>query len=685
MAQTAESSRFINRELSWLDFNERVLALAEDPSTPLLERVKFLAIFAANLDEFYMVRVAGLKQQEETGLRTRSADGLLPFEQLDEIARKVRPMVRRHADLFCGRVLPALRESGVEVVRWRELDDRQRKEVDELFAHQIFPVLTPLAVDPGHPFPYISNLSLNLAVIVRDPQSTTSGFARVKVPPLLDRFVGLSDEGVFVPIEDVIAGNLEQLFPGMEIIEHHAFRVTRNADIEVDDDVAEDLMKAIEQELHKHRFRPAVRLEIEEDMPHHVLRLLQRELEVEDQDVNSLPGPLHLGGLWDLYALDRPDLKDDPITPATPTALITGDDKPMDIFEKLKTTDVLLHHPYHSFSTSVQRFIEQAAEDPNVLAIKQTLYRTSDDESPIVDSLIDAARAGKQVVVLVELKARFDERANINWARTLEAAGCHVVYGLVGLKTHAKLSLVVRQEGDFLRRYVHVGTGNYNPRTARIYEDLGLLTFDAQITADVGALFNYLTGFSRQESYRSLILAPHEMREQIVSRIQLETEHAKADDPARIVMKMNSLVDETVVDALYKASQAGVEIDLIIRGICALRPGVEGLSENIRVRSILGRFLEHSRIYSFLNGGDPELYIGSADMMHRNLDRRVEVLVRVGADEIKERLQQTLDMALEANIGVWTLSNEGAWHRQDGDGQQINLQETLLERTKTDA
>ena len=678
--------RFLNRELSWLDFNERVLNLAEDVDTPLLERVKFLAIFATNLDEFYMVRVAGLKRQEAAGLRTRSADGLFPSEQLDAIARKIRPIVARHSADFCGEVMPALREVGVEVLRWKDLDDRQKKELDELFTDQIFPVLTPLALDPGHPFPYISNLSLNLAVIVRDPTDGSSHFARVKVPPLLDRFVALSDDGVFVPVEDVIAANLEQLFPGMEILEHHAFRVTRNADFELDDDVTEDLMQAIEEELNKRRFSPAVRLEIEEDMSHYVLNLLQRELEVGDQDVHALPGPLHLGGLWDLYKLDRPDLKDETFSPVTQPDLSSADEKGVDIFEVLKEKDILVQHPYQSFTSSVQRFIEQAADDPNVLAIKQTLYRTSGD-SPIVNALIDAAEAGKQVVVLVELKARFDERANINWARALEKSGCHVVYGLVGLKTHSKLCLVVRQEGDHLCRYVHVGTGNYNPGTARIYEDLGLLTADQQLAADVSELFNFLTGYSLQKSYRSLIVAPHEMREQIISRIQLESERAKAGEPARVVMKLNSLVDEAIIDALYKASQTDVQVDLIVRGICSLRPGVEGLSENIRVRSILGRFLEHSRVMLFLNGGEEDVFIGSADLMHRNLDRRVEAFVKIKSEAVKVQLKSILELALLDNSSSWTLGPDGTWTREHPwpDHTRLALQETLMQHAGADA
>ena len=675
--------RFLNRELSWVDFNARVLDLARDTSTPLLERIKFVAIFASNLDEFYMVRVAGLKRQAAAGLRKRSPDQMLPEEQVDAISNRVRPLVRAHAEVFRKDLMPALREAGVQVLRWKDLDDRQRKEMDELFADRIFPILTPLAVDPAHPFPFISNLSLNLAVIVRDPVLGSTHFARVKMPPLLDRFVALSDEGVFVPVEDVIAANLEDLFPGMEIVEHHAFRVTRNADIQIDDDVTDDLLVAMEQELRKRRASPCVRLEVEEDMPYRVLDLLKRELQIDDQDVHTLTGPLHLGGLWDLYAIDRPDLKDEPFSGITPPLLATTED-PTDVFAVIREHDVLLHHPYHSFSTSVQEFIEQAAEDPDVLAIKQTLYRTSGD-SPIVDALIQAAEAGKQVVVMVELKARFDESANINWARALERSGCHVVYGLVGLKTHSKLCLVVRNEGDTLRRYAHVGTGNYNPRTARIYEDLGLLTAEPQLTADVGDLFNFLTGYSMQKSYRSLIVAPGEMREQIVSRIQLEAERTKAGGQGRTIMKMNALVDEAVIDALYIASQTGVQIDLIVRGPCSLRPGVPGLSENIRVRSILGRFLEHSRIYYFFNGGAEDFYIGSADMMHRNLDRRVEALAKISDPAVKDQLSDILDTSLEANVGVWNLQPDGRWQpiEPTSDETLVDAQTALMRRSLT--
>ena len=677
--------RFLNRELSVLDFNARVLAMAEDGFAPLLERAKFLAIFASNIDEFYMVRVAGLKRQLEAGMVGKSPDGLTPREQLGEISNKIEPMVRRHAELFRDEVMPGLAKAGITIVRYEELDEEQCRELGDLFLRKIFPIVTPLAVDPGHPFPYISNLSLNLAVIVRDPQEDRTHFARVKVPPLLPRFVRLKESDVFVPLEDVIAAHLHHLFPGMEVVEHYTFRVTRNADIEVSEFDAEDLLRALEDELRKRRFMPAVRLEIEDGMPPHVLELLSRELDVAVRDMHPLPSPLDLSALWQLYELDRPDLKDEPFQPVTHPPLLETEDGPVDIFQVLARDDILVHHPYDSFATSVQRFIEQAAEDPNVLAIKQTLYRTS-GQSPIVDALISAAESGKQVVVLVEIKARFDEKANINWARALERAGCHVVYGVLGLKTHSKLCLVVRQEGDHLRRYAHVGTGNYNPKTARLYEDMGLLTSDQELGADVSDLFNYLTGYSRRHNYTSLIVAPHALRDRMIQLIDREAKAAADGTEARIVMKMNGLADERIVDSLYSASRAGVKIDLIVRGICTLRPGVAGMSENIRVRSILGRFLEHSRIFYFRNG-DEQVYMGSADMMHRNLDRRVEALVKVKREEVRRRLRSVLDLALEDNTTAWALQPDGSWSRlAPTNGEpEVSQQVELMRRAIGDA
>lgn len=674
-------ARYLNRESSDLQFKTRVLEIAEDPSQPLLERVKFLAIVANNLDEFYMVRVAGLKRQQAAGLGTLSADGLTPTQQLSMISGEVAALMERHARAFTKDVMPALNSRGVRLRRWRELTPEQHEEAGQIFRERVFPILTPLAVDPGHPFPYISNRSLNLAVFVQDEKGKVH-FARVKVPPLLPRFVALKgEEPCFVPLEDVIAANLGELFQGMRILEWHTFRVTRDAELEVDDDGAEDLLSALEQELSRRRFSRATRLEVEKDTPEQLLQLLMRELGVGEEDVFAVPGPLDLSALMQFYDLDRPDLKDTPFQPANNPDLVKPDDSAADVFSVLRTKDVLVHHPYESFANSVQLFIEQAAADPDVLAIKQTLYRTSGD-SPIVDALIEAAEEGKQVVVLVEIKARFDEIANINWARALEKAGCHVVYGLIGLKTHCKLCMVVRREGDVLRRYVHIGTGNYNPATARVYEDIGLLTADEKLGADIGNLFNYLTGYSRHESYASLLVAPHEMRRRMLGLIQREAKSARRGEPARIIFKMNALVDEAIIDALYEASQAGVDIDVICRGICALRPGVPGLSENIRVRSIVGRYLEHSRMYYFGNGGEEQLYMGSADMMHRNLDRRVEVLVRVDSQPIRKRLLDVLGLALADNVGAWTLGPTGEWRKLSPgpDEARHELQKELMGR-----
>src|ERR1700722_8262662 len=624
--------RYLNRELSWLDFNARVLALAADTSLPLLERAKFLAIFASNLDEFYMVRVAGLKRRDEMGLSVRSADGLTPREQLRRIGERTQQLASRHARVFLDSVRPALAGEGILIVTWDDLDDDERAELSTYFHEQVFPVLTPLAVDPAHPFPFVSGLSLNLAITVIYPDDGAQHFARVKVPDNVNRFVELgSREGVegvvrFLPMEELIAAFLPVLFPGMEIAEHHAFRITRNADMEVEEDRDEDLLQALERELARRRFGSPVRLEVSDDMTEHMLELLLRELDVHPGDVIQVPGLLDLSSLWQIYGVDRPALKDPAFVPATNPAFADRE-TPKSIFATLREGDVLVHHPYDSFSTSTQRFIEQAAADPNVLAIKQTLYRTSGD-SPIVRALIEAAAAGKQVVALVEIKARFDEQANIRWARALEQAGVHVAYGLVGLKTHCKTCLVVRREGSVIRRYCHIGTGNYNSKTARLYEDIGLLTADPDIGADLTDLFNTLTGYSRKVSYRNLLVAPHGIRTGIIERINREIAAHRETGNGHIRLKMNSLVDEQVLDALYRASQAGVRIEIVVRGICALRPGVEGFSENISVRSILGRFLEHSRIIHF--HAIDEFWIGSADMMHRNLDRRGEGLCQGG-------------------------------------------------------
>jgi polyphosphate kinase len=678
--------RFINRELSRIDFNARVLALTEDSSIPLLERLKFLAIFASNLDEFYMVRVAGLKRQAEVGIVARSPEGKTALEQLAEIAEKVHPLVQRHAEIFSSDVMPALAAKGVRILRWSDLGPTAKTTLEKLFRERIFPVLTPLAVDSGHPFPYISNLSLSLAVQVRDRRAERTHFARVKVPGVLPRFVSTPEEEAFVPLEDLIAAHLDQLFPGMDIVEHHAFRVTRNADLEINDDGAEDLLQLLEEELQRMRFSPAVRLETERSMPEHVLDLLMRELEIEPVDVHRLPGLLDLGGLWPLYEIDRRDLKDEPFHPPPYPAFPASEDGFVDVFAEVRQRDLLVHHPYDSFSSTVERFIEQAATDPDVLAIKQTLYRTSGD-SPIIDALIEAAESGKQVVVLVEIKARGDERANIGWARTLEKAGCHVVYGLLGLKTHAKLCLVVRQEASVLRRYVHFGTGNYNPKTARNYEDLGILTTNPDIGSEVSHLFNYLTGYSLRPHYRSLVVAPQDMRKRIISLIEREAEHSSEGHPGRVVIKVNGLVDERVIDAIYRGSQAGVRFDLWVRSMCSLRPGVAGLSENVRVRSIVGRFLEHSRIFYFHNRGKEEVYMGSADLMERNLDRRVEVLVRVESAPLKARLKALLELGFSDNSCAWVLDQDGNWTRlQPGDEEEgINQQEELMKRAGGDA
>ena len=672
--------RFIDRELSWLAFNQRVLELAENQDLPLLERTKFLAIFASNLDEFYMVRVAGLKRRIATGIAVRAASGMLPREVHDAVLTTSRGLMVRQADLFRHELMPALSEEGIEMVRWDELSDAEKVDMAELFDHRVFPVLTPLAVDPAHPFPYISGLSLSLAVIVRNPETDAELFARVKVPEMLPRFIQVGPQR-FTPLEDVIAAHLDRLFPGLEVQQHHTFRVTRNEDVEVEEDDAENLLKALERELMRRRFGPPVRLEVEHTIDEHVLDLLVRELGVSDSEVFRLAGPLDLTGLWTLVGLDRDDLKDPAFVPKTNRELAEVETASApDVLAAMKHGDVLLHHPYDSFSTSVQRFLEQAANDRKVLAIKQTLYRTSGD-SPIVDALIEAAHAGKQVLALVEIKARFDEEANISWARKLERAGVHVVYGLVGLKTHCKLSMVVRDEGDILRRYCHIGTGNYHPKTARLYEDLGLLTCDPVVGEDVANLFNRLAGYAMNTEYHRLLVAPHSIRSGLIERVEREIEHQRAGRQARIRFKCNSIVDEKVIDSLYRASQAGVEVDVLVRGICALRPGVPGLSETIRVRSILGRFLEHSRVYEFANDGQTEVFIGSADMMHRNLDRRVETLVSITTEEHIDEISNLLDLSFDAATSSWHLDGAGDWtgvHTSDTGAPLRDLQNYLI-------
>jgi polyphosphate kinase len=660
--------RFTNREQSRLDFGARLLDLAEDDGLPLLERTKFLAIFSELLDEFYQVRVAALEDQVAAGVRTRSVDGMRPGEQLKMVRTRVEELVKRQDGIFLERIVPALAEAGVRFSDWSSLDDDDRTHLVDVFNRQIFPVLTPLAVDPGHPFPYISNLSMNLVVEVQDPMTGERRIARVKVPPVLPRFVVMPDGERFVPLEQVIAAHLDSLFPGMTVGQHHAFRVTRNADLALEEDEADDLLVAIEMELRRRRFGRALRLEVAADMRDDLVDLLALELEVGPDGVFRVEAPLDLSGMWALYGLDRPDLHGETWTPMTPPPLATALHEPTEFFAMLRERDVLVHHPYDSFATSVEAFVAQAAIDPAVLGIKQTLYRTGGD-SPIVASLIQAAENGKQVAAIVELKARFDEEANIGWARALEEVGVHVVYGIVGLKTHSKTALVLRREEDGVRTYCHVGTGNYNSKTARIYEDLGLLTADREIGADVGDLFNYLTGFSRHADYRQILVSPVTVRKCIKTMIE---EQAEAGPAGRIVMKLNGLTDADMIDALYRASGAGVQIDLAIRGLCRLRPGIPELSENIRVRSIVGSFLEHSRIYRF--GGAPsdaeagpglplQIYIGSADLMGRNLDRRVEVVVPVHDPELQARLFEILDLVFADETNAWELGPDRRWRR----------------------
>ena len=678
--------RFLDRELSWLAFNQRVLELAEDPTLQLLERVNFMAIFASNLDEFFMVRVAGLKRRIATGLAVMASSGLSPQEVLSEISAEAHRLQERHAKLFNEILEPALREKKITLSRWDDLSQDEQSLFADYFENQVFPVLTPLAVDPAHPFPYISGLSLNMAVMLRNPDGKDQ-FARLKVPPLLPRFVripGTSSISAprFVPLEEIIGQFLGHLFPGMTVLQHHTFRVTRNEDLEVDEDETENLLESLEKELLRRRFGPPVRLEVANNINPQVLELLVRELDIEDEDVYHLPAPLDLTGLFEISSLKRPELHFVPHTPVTNRYLQSADDESVSIFRVLREREVLMHHPYERFSTSTQAFLEQAAADPKVLAIKQTLYRTSGD-SPIVDALIDAAEAGKQVLALVEIKARFDEQANISWARKLEQAGVHVVYGIVGLKTHCKLSLVIRQEGSTLRRYCHIGTGNYNPKTARFYEDYGLLTARESVGQDLTRLFNQLSGYAPSESFKSLLVSPNGVREGLMSRIETEIEHHKAGRPAHIRFKINSLVDEKIIDGLYSASMAGVPIDVYVRGMCSLRPGVLGLSETIKVRSILGRYLEHSRAFAFANGGDPRYYIGSADMMHRNLDRRVEALVSLVQPDHMTEIESIFELAMAETSSSWHLDSAGIWtrHQFGTDGKPLtDVQDELMRR-----
>jgi polyphosphate kinase len=662
------SEHLTDRELSWLAFDQRVLELAEDESIPLLERVRFLAIFSSNLDEFFMVRVATLMSKIESGVKSHNSAGFTPTKLLEKISAETRVLIGRQAKCFQDSILPALKAEGISLVSWDELNDQEKSYTTGLFNTRIFPVLTPLAVDPSHPFPYISGLSLNLAVIVKNRKTGEDFFARVKVPPVLSRFLPTSENELtrFIPLEELIVAHLDDLFPGMEIEDHYTFRITRNQDIELDEEESEDLLSSLEQELLRRRFGPPVRLEIEEGIKPHLLHKLAAELGVDESGIITTPKPLDLTGLNRIADLDLPSLKFSPHKSKTALELRGVDPESSDsFFSAISQGEILLHHPYESFSSSVVQFLARAAQDPKVLAIKQTLYRTSGD-SPIVDALIEAAEAGKQVLAVIEIRARFDEQANVRWARKLEAAGAHVVYGLMGFKTHAKLSLVVREEAHGLQSYCHVGTGNYNPKTARFYEDLGLLSADHELTDDLTKLFNQLSGFAPQSEYSRLLVAPRTLRSGLLKKIENEIENQKAGLPSGIQFKLNSLLDEDFIEALYKASQHGVPIDLIVRGICALRPGISGLSENIRVRSILGRFLEHARIFHFESAGEKEYWIGSADLMHRNLDRRVESLVRIDKDSHKAQLQKIIDLSLSDDVASWHLNN-AIWSRVNTD------------------
>ena len=682
-----EPQHLIDRELSWLSFNERVLEMAEDLSIPLFERIRFLTIFASNLDEFYMVRVASLLSKLESNSKSANSAGFTPGELLEAISVRVRDLTLRHANLFKKVISPELKTHDIEFLRWDDLSDDERAYVSRIFSDRIFPVLTPLAVDPSHPFPYISGLSLNLAVMVKNPKSSEEYFARIKVPPILSRFIPVSPATHttrFLPLEELIAIHLQELFPGMLIEDHYTFRITRNQDIELEEEDSENLLTSIEQELARRRFGPPVRLEIESGVDEKLRNKLCEQLDINPANVLSLPAPLNLRDLATITDLDLPKLNFPAFRSRTVASLREVDPEEPDLFfAAIRQGEILLHHPYESFTSSVVQFLQHAAQDPNVLAIKQTLYRTSGD-SPIVEALIEAAEAGKQVLAVIELRARFDEQANVRWARKLEAAGVHVVYGLMGLKTHAKLSLVVRDEAQGLRLYCHMGTGNYNPKTARFYEDLGLLSADPLLTDDLTKLFNQLSGFAPQSTYSRLLVAPRTLRSGLLEKIRNETAMAKAGRPSGIQIKLNSLLDEDFVEALYEASQAGVKVDIVVRGICSLRPGIAGLSENITVRSILGRFLEHSRIYHFVNGGEYEYWVGSADLMHRNLDRRVESLVRIERPAHKSSLQEIFDISLSEETSSWH-QNEDRWKRvsTNSKGEPLqDLQSLYIKRYK---
>ena len=669
--------RLIDRELSWLSFNERVLELAEDQSKPLLERCRFLAIFSSNLDDFYMIRVATLKRKLEAGVVKKNTAGYTPLELMAEVSKRTQELIERQTKCFHEDLLPKLGASGIEITSWEELEVQEKDYINKLFTNKIFPVLTPLAVDPSHPFPYISGLSLNLAVLVKKPDTKEELFARVKVPASLPRFIETTEFGGtrFIALEQVIIANLHQLFPGMEIEDYYTFRLTRNADLELEEEESENLLESMEQELLRRKFGPPVRLEVASDINPELLNRLKVELSIREEDISRYKEPLDLTGLNRIADLDRPELKFAPFRNQVAAELREIDlESNEEFFSAIKRNEILLHHPYDSFNSSVVRFLEAAATDPYVLAIKQTLYRTSGD-SPIVNALIEAAEAGKQVLAVIEIRARFDEQANVRWARKLEDVGVHVVYGLVGFKTHAKLSLIVREEGAKVRRYSHVGTGNYNPKTARLYEDLGILSADDQLGEDLNIVFNQLSGFAPQSSFNRLLVAPRTIRPQLLEKIDREIANKKSGKHAFIRLKLNSLLDEEFVEALYRASIAGVEVDLVIRGICALLPGIPGVSENIRVRSVLGRFLEHSRIFHFANGGDDEIYIGSADLMDRNLNRRVESLVQIKRKEHKDSLIKTFDRYVASTTAGWHLLPNGKWQKVDSDPTGNKLQD----------
>ena len=684
LISTNPRQRLIDRELSWLAFNERVLELAEDRSIPLLERCRFLSIFSSNLDDFFMIRVATLKRKLESGVTKTNTAGYSPTELMSEISKKTQSLIQRQSECFQNDVRIKLAEAGISFIKWKEQDDEEKNYINKIFTDRIFPVLTPLAVDPAHPFPYISGLSLNLAVLVKKPDTNEELFARVKVPSSLPRFIQTKEFAStrFITIEQVIIANLHQLFPGMEIEDYYTFRLTRNADLELEEEESENLLVSMEAELLRRKFGPPVRLEVPMDIKSGLLERLKIELSIKEEDISRYKEPLDLTGLNIIADLDRPELKFAPFRNQIAREFREIDQESNEeFFAAIRRNEILLHHPYDSFNSSVLRFLEAAATDPDVLAIKQTLYRTSGD-SPIVNALIEAAEAGKQVLAVIEIRARFDEQANVRWARKLEDVGVHVVYGLVGFKTHAKLSLVVRQEGGVVRRYCHVGTGNYHPKTARMYEDLGILSADNQLGEDLNILFNQLSGFAPQSTYNRLLVAPRTIRPGLLEKINREIENKKAGKHAFIRLKLNSLLDEEFVEALYLASMAGVEIDLVVRGICAILPGIPGVSENIRVRSVLGRFLEHSRIFHFANGGDDEIYIGSADLMERNLNRRVESLTKISRDEHKKELIKLFDLYLSSKTAAWHLLPDGKWLRvnQDPSGTPLaELQSVMID------